>query len=207
MTKQDSGNVISVQFGGKPKTTPVEPEAKGAGSGDEQANEAPAPAEEPAKATLTKRVEKTTGSKVVTFPGAAAKDEPVEDYEASDEDRRKLEAFRALIDEGMVAVTFDTRPASVKIPANFKGGPQLILNFSHRFNIPDFAFDERGVRASLSFDSGDFFCQLPWSAVYIMQSKVNGRLFVSPDSFPVEVKPMLPKLMKTLMKQLDPEDL
>ena len=48
----------------------------------------------------------------------------------------------------MVMVVMDTRRQGVQVPPRFADDFQLRLNFSHKFYIDDFEYDEYGVRAS-----------------------------------------------------------
>lgn len=64
------------------------------------------------------------------------------------------------------------------MPSHLADKPMLGLNFSYGYQLPDFAFDERGVSATLEFDEGYFFCQVPWEAVY----RVGERVW--PEDFP-----------------------
>ena len=104
----------------------------------------------------------------------------------------KLRMFARLIEKGMVMVTVDTRVAEVRVPTRFAGELQLNLNFSHRFGLEDFDYDDVGVRASLSFGGSPFFCELPWVAVYGLTSHVDGERLLWPDSFPKELVSLLP---------------
>ena len=83
---------------------------------------------------------------------------------------KKLEIFSKFIDLGMVSVTFDTRQPGVSVPARFHHQPSLVLNFSHRFFIEDFTYDELAVCASLSFGGQPFYCVVPWAAVKMLHS-------------------------------------
>jgi hypothetical protein len=96
----------------------------------------------------------------------------------------KLETFRALIDEALVAVMVDPRIAGVEIPAALRGQPWVVLNFSHRFRLPDFAYDEAGVRATLSFPQGDAHVSLPWRSVFLLAQPSTRREVPWPEHFP-----------------------
>lgn len=109
-------------------------------------------------------------------------------------DSEKFARFSALIEDGLVLLTFDTRTEGVSVPEQFSGTPQLHLSFSFRFHIVDFEFDEKGVTATLSFDSGDHACVIPWESVYGMQSRERKERVVFPDSFPTELLALLPSL-------------
>lgn len=103
----------------------------------------------------------------------------------------KLEIFSRLIEQGMVLVTLNTRAEGVSVPAQHIGNPQLHLNFSLRFFIDDFEYDEHGVRASLSFRGTPHFCDLPWHAVYMLRSQADETILVFPESFPEPLREML----------------
>lgn len=85
---------------------------------------------------------------------------------------KKRHLFQTWIAKGTVSVFLDSRIKGVKVPESFMGCPELILNFSYDFHIPDFNFNDVGVWATLSFDEGEFFCIVPWHSVLGMQSAV-----------------------------------
>lgn len=114
---------------------------------------------------------------------------------------KKLEAFQRLIDEGMVLVNFDARRPGVSVPPHHRGDPQLGLNFSLRFYVDDFAYDEKGVRASLSFHGEPYFCEIPWSAVFMLRSHVTDEVFLFPSSVPEELEGMLKHIEEQLEVQ------
>ena len=103
--------------------------------------------------------------------------------------------IRDRIEQGLVVVTFDTRRPGVRVPEQYRGIPQLHLSFSSRFRIDDFAYDEAGVRATLSFDNEDSFCDVPWSAVYAMSCETAHERHVFTESFPQELLAILPSVL------------
>lgn len=103
----------------------------------------------------------------------------------------KLAVFTRLVEAGMVLVHFDTRVPGARVPPQFAGDVQLGLNFSHRFGLPDFVFDDAGVRASLSFQGQPFFCDVPWSAVFMMRSYVTDDVALFSESMPRELAKLL----------------
>lgn len=132
-------------------------------------------------------------------PGA----EPEPDVEADDDipsigvamsDEDMHQAFEELIDEGLTTVTLDSRMDGVSVPAHLLGRPQLNLNFSRLFHIEDFDWDARGVRASLSFGDGDFFCDVPWSAIYLMRCEKARLAVLAPKRFPKELQRTLEQM-------------
>ncbi len=97
----------------------------------------------------------------------------------------KYRVFERMVEQGMVMVTLDTRMAGVVVPDQFEGLPELRLNFSHLFQIEDFDYDERGVRASLSFEGVRRFCDVPWEAVFMLYSHETGDVVVfDPEKLP-----------------------
>ena len=102
-----------------------------------------------------------------------------------------LEAFGAYIERGMVMVTLDATLVGVSIPNALRGNPQLTLNFSHRFFIDDFVYDERGVRASLSFSGQPFICDLPWSAIWMLRCHADDQITLAPTHVPEALRSTL----------------
>ena len=130
-------------------------------------------------------------------PVEKPKEEPPpeeEERSSSADDSEKLTLFSSMLEDGLVLLTFDTRAEGVSVPDHFTGTPQLHLSFSYRFQVEDFVFDEDGVRATLSFNSGDHACVVPWDSVYGMQSRERHEKVVFPTSFPAELLALLPTL-------------
>lgn len=103
-------------------------------------------------------------------------------------------AFDTLIEEGLTTVTLDSRREGVTVPDHLMGRAQLNLNFSRLFHIEDFDWDERGVRASLSFGDGDQYCDVPWSAVYLLRCEKANRAVLAPRRFPKELQRSLEQM-------------
>jgi stringent starvation protein B len=102
--------------------------------------------------------------------------------------------FGRFIDRGKVMVTLDARRPGVTVPTHFAEESQLNLDFSERFGLADFVYDERGVRASLSFNRQPFFCDVPWSSVYSLFSHAeDGERLTWPRSLPSEILEQLPE--------------
>lgn len=106
---------------------------------------------------------------------------------------QKYGVFSRFIERGKVMVTLDSRRAGVHVPSKFAGEQQLNLDFSERFGLADFVYDERGVRASLSFNRQPFFCDVPWAAVYALYSHVDSERLTWPRSLPTEILDQLPE--------------
>lgn len=106
---------------------------------------------------------------------------------------QKHAVFSRFIEKGKVMVTVDARRPGVSVPRQFAEEQQLNLDFSERFGLADFRYDERGVRASLSFNRQPFFCDVPWSAVYALFSHVDNERLTWARSLPVEILDQLPE--------------
>lgn len=106
---------------------------------------------------------------------------------APEENLEKLEIFSELVELGTVMVTLDARSEGVVVPQMFSDEMRLNLNFCHTFGLPDFEYDEWGVRASLSFSGVDHWCDVPWSSVYMMRSHVENEVMLFPAAIPSEM--------------------
>lgn len=99
-------------------------------------------------------------------------------------DEKKRELFEKWLSVGTVCVLFDARRSEVVVPPEFKDRGDLRLNFCRNFFVPDFNFNEIAVWGSLAFDSGDFFCRVPWKWIYGIQSAKLSQGAVWFESFP-----------------------
>ena len=118
--------------------------------------------------------------------------QPPSSSELGPERPEKLRMFARLIERGMVMITADARRDNARVPNRLAGDLELKLNFSHKFGVGDFFYDDDGVRASLSFGGQAFYVDIPWTAVYGMLSHVDGERMIWPDSLPEELKALLP---------------
>lgn len=86
-----------------------------------------------------------------------------------------------------IMVFIDARNANVKVPDSLKAQFDLRLNFDYEFGIDDFRILPDRLEASLSFSEGEFFCVIPFEAVYLIlcQAVNRGCLFV--ESVPNEM--------------------
>lgn len=140
------------------------------------------------------------GAETEGAPAATNSDRPGpnDDQDALRVGQEKLRIFSDLLEEGTVMVTLDSRRAGVVVPTQFLGQPQLNLNFDHLFRIPDFEYDEQGVRASLSFGGVDQWCDVPWSAVYMMRSVESQDVMLFPGQLPAEMAALIPEIERAI---------
>jgi stringent starvation protein B len=103
----------------------------------------------------------------------------------------KLKAFETLIDQGMTMVILDARRMGTNVPRRFSNDPQLRLNFSHRFFLEDFVFDDTGVRATLSFSGEPLYCDVPWTSVFAMTGHSSGEGMLWPEDVPRELQMLI----------------
>lgn len=101
-------------------------------------------------------------------------------------DATKLAVFHLFIADSMVFVRFKTQEPGVVVPEAVRKEKMNGLNFSKRFGISDFAFDDDGVRASLAFGGVNIFCDIPWSSVVSMTCAKTGEEIWWASSLPKE---------------------
>lgn len=123
----------------------------------------------------------------VNFGAPVAPEPEPEPEPVPDANYGKLRRFTEMVDEGTVLVTLDARRDGVVVPPQFSREMRLNLNFCYGFGIPDFDFDDYGVRASLSFGGVDFYCDVPWPAVYMFRSHVHNDAVLFPEDVPPEM--------------------
>lgn len=80
----------------------------------------------------------------------------------------KRVALEYLLGFGKVMLHLDARKPAVEVPPHLKHQPNLALNLSYRFNIPDLQITDAAAQASLSFQGQRFFCVLPFSAIFAL---------------------------------------
>ncbi len=99
----------------------------------------------------------------------------------------KKEKLLAALDQGTATVQLDARRPGVLVPAHLRAEPQLVLNLSYRFDPPDLAVGEWGVRSTLSFQGTRFTVAVPWSALYAISSHATKEFWMYPDDMPREL--------------------
>ena len=96
----------------------------------------------------------------------------------------KRRAFEELLEFGIVSIAFDPKVALVEVPSIYRTSTHMVLNYSYRYHIHDFKFDDRGTRATLAFPEGYFCCYVPWDAVFSIHSDKAQKSLFWPDSSP-----------------------
>jgi hypothetical protein len=105
----------------------------------------------------------------------------------------KREVMEFLLSETEARVHFDARKAGVDLPARLRSDPHLCLDYGYGFQpaIPDLSLDERGIKATLSFNRAPYETFVPWDAIYII-SDFGGRGAVWQEDVPADL-PMVIK--------------
>ncbi|SEL47782.1 stringent starvation protein B [Stigmatella aurantiaca] len=98
----------------------------------------------------------------------------------------KKERLLAALEQGLVMVHLDARRPGVLVPTHLRNESHLRLNISYRFDPPDLAVGEWGVRSTLSFSGSRFTVAVPWSALFAITSHVTKEFWLYPDDIPVE---------------------
>ncbi len=99
--------------------------------------------------------------------------------------KRKL--FEELLGQGIAALHLDPRAAGVQLPRYLKDQPVLVLNYSYRYGVGDFRFDDKVVEATLSFSKQPSFCIVPWSAVFAVTTDARTQGSVWQEDLPEEL--------------------
>ena len=106
-----------------------------------------------------------------------------EDTRAGEKKQRLL----AALEQGLTQIHLDARRAGVLVPDRYRSDHHLVLNLSYRFEPPDLAVSDWGVRQTLSFGGQRFTIAAPWSAVYAVASLVSREFWMFPDDMPDEL--------------------
>jgi len=101
--------------------------------------------------------------------------------------REKRKLFATLLETGITALHLDPRRPGVIVPGRFADQSWLVLNYSYRYGIADFRFDDQVVEASLSFAGQPFYCRVPWQAVFAMTDSTRQRGRIWHDEVPADV--------------------
>lgn len=103
--------------------------------------------------------------------------------------QKKREIFENCLEAGLTSVLLDATLPGVVVPDRFKGARDLVLNYSYRFGVSDFVFDEKLIIATLTFSGVPFKCIVPWDAVLGIGSQVTKQFHAFyPESSMPEVK-------------------
>lgn len=107
----------------------------------------------------------------------------IETYELA----KKAEEMLRLLKHGAVMVFVDSRCEGVVVPDHLKNDFQLRLNFDYAFEIDNFQVHPDRVEASLSFNRKNFFCVIPFDAVYLLVNHFTRQGSLFAESIPVEM--------------------
>lgn len=77
----------------------------------------------------------------------------------------KLEVFTAMIHDGLTSTVFRPDAPGVKVHDSLRGQQHVIFNWSHRFGLDDFTYDEQGIGGTLSVSGQAQYVFLPWDSV------------------------------------------
>lgn len=123
----------------------------------------------------------------------------------------KRDVLRFLLEQGQpVRILLDARRDSVVVPARFRASPQLILEIGYRMNppIPDLELTDEGVTCTLSFAKQPHPCVLPWTAIWALIGKSDGRGYQWVEDMPPEMvaipQPPPPPRMAPVLRALQP---
>ena len=109
-------------------------------------------------------------------------------------DEKKTRLLGSL-EQGLTMIHLDARRPGVLVPEHLKHEPHLLLNLSYRFQPPDLAVGEWGVRCTLTFAGKQFTIAVPWSALYAISSHHSKEFWMYPDDMPRELLEANPERM------------
>ncbi|MSQ83003.1 MAG: hypothetical protein EXR77_08825 [Myxococcales bacterium] len=101
--------------------------------------------------------------------------------------REKKKLFMKLLESAITALHLDPRRVGVIVPGRFRIQNWLVLNYSYRYGIADFRFDDQIIEATLSFGGQPFYCRVPWSAVFAITDSTRQRGRIWHDEVPSDV--------------------
>lgn len=101
------------------------------------------------------------------------------------EDNKRAQVLECL-EKGMTQIHLDARRPGVLVPKDFANEHHLVLNISYRFDPPDLAVTEWGIRQTLSFKGSRFTVAVPWSALYAVASLTTRESWMFPHDMPEE---------------------
>lgn len=102
-------------------------------------------------------------------------------------EQEKKERLLAALEQGMVMIHLDARRPGVLVPKDLQTEAHLRLNLSYRFQPPDLAVGEWGVRSTLSFGGSRFKVAVPWSALFAITAHNTKEFWLYPDDMPQEL--------------------
>ena len=119
---------------------------------------------------------------------------PARVLSSSEMSKKKKEIFEKCLELGVTSVQLDATLASVVVPDRFKGARDLVLNYSYRYGVHDFSFDEKFIVASLTFSGVPFRCIVSWDAVLGIGSQVSKEFYsFHPEASPQEAAQLIPR--------------
>ena len=108
----------------------------------------------------------------------------------------KKDRLLAALGRGLVMVHLDARRPGVLVPPDLRCESHLRLHLSYRFDPPDLAVGEWGIRSTLSFSGKRFTVAVPWSALFAITSKVTHEFWMFPEDMPTELTQIPPPTLR-----------
>jgi hypothetical protein len=100
----------------------------------------------------------------------------------------KKDVMLALLERAEARVHLDARRAGVQLPDRLLADGHVRLDYGYNFTppIPDFAIDDAGIHATLSFNRIPFSTFVPWDAIYLI-ADFDGNGAVWQEAIPADL--------------------
>ena len=99
----------------------------------------------------------------------------------------KKDRLLCALAHGMAMIHLDARRPGVVVPDAVRSEAHLRLNLSYRFEPPDLAIGDWGIRCTLSFSGKRFTVAVPWSALFAITSHLAKEFWMFPEDMPREL--------------------
>lgn len=114
-------------------------------------------------------------------------------------EENKKDVLLSLLEHGLIMMHMDARHPDIEVPEYLKGDPNLCLNLSYRFGIPDLEITDTEITATLSFQKVPFQCTLPMDAIWGISQPPEPGMQLFFDALPPE---LLVQMMEDQIEEL-----
>ena len=88
------------------------------------------------------------------------------------------------LESGIAQLHIDPQVPGTQLPEELRQRSYVVLNLSYRFDPPDLAIDDWGVRETLSFAGVRYMVAIPWRAIFGVAENATRELWTFPAHLP-----------------------